>query len=351
MRVVQYGVHDVHYPRNVRMRAFLSTDLGAEVTVVERTRSGRKLSRAVADVLSLWRASRGADVVVLSEFRLTHAPLAWAVARLRGAQLVVDHFVGLHETVVEDWATVRPGSLAARRLAAQDRLAARLADVCVTDTRPRAERLQELYGRPVLALPVGAPEWARPSTGSATRGDALRFLYYGNYLPLHGVPTIVEILAEVSRSRAVVAEFIGDGRDRSHVQEMVREVGLGGAVRFIDSVPETALAEHIAAADVVFGVFGDSRKARDVVPNKVWQGLACGKTTVTGDGPAVRELVEVVGRQLLVVDRTDAPAAADAILGARADVETAATAHTRLEQFTAAGYACLAAALRPALTS
>ncbi|WP_058724218.1 glycosyltransferase [Curtobacterium luteum] len=356
MRVVQYGVHDPAYPRNERIRAFLSAELGADVTVLERRRSGSRLRRAVQEVVDLWRASRGADVIVLSEFRLTHAPLVWAVARLRRARFVVDHFVGLHETVVEDWRKVHPKSSTARRLAVQDALAARLADLCLTDTQPRAARLAAMHGRPVLALPVGAPSWARPSAtpragvGPAAAPDAdrapLRVLYYGNYLPLHGVPEIVGILAELVRHRAVAATFIGDGLDRSTIERSVRTLGLAGCVEFLDPVPEAELVRQITAHDVVLGVFGDSRKARDVVPNKVWQGLACGKTTVTGDGPAVRELHDVVGDQLVIVGRGEPVRAAEAIVAAASRTTDTSTAHERLEQYTRTAYRRLAEQLR-----
>lgn len=350
MRVVQYGVHDPGYPRNARLRSFLVERLGADVTVLVRARVGGRVRRIVADVAGLWRASRGADVIVLSEFRLTHAPLVWAVARLRGARFVVDHFVGLHETVIEDWRRAAPGGLTARRLAAQDALAARLADVCLTDTAPRAERLTAQHSRPVLALPVGAPAWARPTPLQPAEDGALRVLYYGNYIPLHGVDIVVQVLAELARSRPFVATFIGDGPDRRAIELAVTSLGYADRCRFLDPVAEAELARHIEASDVVLGVFGTSQKAMDVVPNKVWQGLACGRLTVTGDGPAVRALAPVAGDQLVLVDRQDPAAAARAISAAvgasrQGSFAGLSDVDVRLEQFTQQAFERFAAEL------
>jgi len=346
MRIVQYGVHDPQYPRNARIRAHLVERIGADVVVLRRPRDGTRVRRAFAEVLRLWRASRDADVVIVSEFRLTHAPVAWLVARLRGAQLVVDHFVGLHETVVEDWNRVPVGSVTARRLRAQDALAARIADVCLTDTAPRADRLGRLHGRPVLALPVGAPGWARPAVRSESAGDTLALLYYGNYLPLHGVGAIVDILTELAPARRFSATFIGSGAERAAVQAALRARGLIGHCRFVDAVPEAELGAYIGAADIVFGVFGDSRKALDVVPNKVWQGLACGRVTITGDGPAVRALQPVVGDQLVIVDRADPRAAARVLAAYDGPPASADDADLRLERAVRTAYESLTGSLR-----
>lgn len=345
MHVVQYGVHDPGYPRNARLRHFLGEHLGAQVTVLARARSGSRMRRMVTDVTGLWRASRNADVLVLSEFRLTHAPLVWAVARIRGARFVVDHFVGLYETVVEDWGRAAPGSWTARRLSAQDAIAARLADICLTDTDPRARRLAAAHHRSVLALPVGAPAWARPVPPAPNSGDVVRVLYYGNYIPLHGVDTIVDVLVALAHLRPFEATFIGNGPERAAIERAVVAGGISTRCRFLDPVAESELVGHIAATDVVLGVFGTSRKATDVVPNKVWQGLACGRVTITGDGPAVRELAAVAGDQLVVVDRDDVEAAARRIAAVGGTPASASDIDLRLEAFTVRAFEQFGAAL------
>lgn len=296
--------------------------------------------RGVLDVLALWRASRGADVVLLSEFRISHAAVAWAVARLRRSTFVVDHFVGLHETVVEDHGAVRPGGLRARRLAFLDGLSLRLADLCVTDTAVRAARLSTRARREVFPLPVGAPEWIAPSTTPSDGGaQRLQFLYAGNYLPLHGVDRIADLFSGIAARCPARMTFIGAGPARPAVEDRMREAGLSDRCAFVDPVPPDVLAREIACADVVFGVFGDSAKARSVVPNKVWQGLAAGKVVVTQDTEAVRELQPVVGRALVLVDRA-APRAGDVLADVRAALGRTPVGDARaaLEAFVATSF-------------
>ncbi|NRD27893.1 glycosyltransferase [Frigoribacterium sp. VKM Ac-2836] len=318
LRVLQYGVHDTGYPRNVRVRAHLERQLGASVVIAPRSRAARRSLRAIDDVRALLRGARHADVVLLSEFRLGHAPLAWLVARLHGAVLVVDGFVGLYETVVDDWRRVSPASPAALRFRVLDAAAVRFADVYLVDTEPRAAEIVRRHApsAPVLALAVGAPAWATWQP-PAPPHDALRVLYYGGYIPLHGVDLVIDALALVGARRRVEVVLVGDGPARRSVEARVARAGLADRCAFVDAVAESELVDHIARADVVLGVFGSSTKARGVVANKVWQGLACGRTVITQRSSALDDVRREVGGLLVQTEPASASSIADALVAAR----------------------------------
>lgn len=293
VRVFQYGVHDASYPRNARVRRYLDSLDGVEVSMALRARSGGRLRRAFDDFRALWRGAQSADVVLLSEFRLTHAPLVKAVAAFVGARTVIDGFVGLHETAVGDWGRLDPRSVRARRLALHDRLAVRSADLYLIDTEVRAGAIRRTHpGAAVLALPVGAPSWAahRPRSTEVDGTRPVHFLYYGNYIPLHGLDLVVDAFSALDAAVDFRVTFLGDGGMRPRIEARVAETGWASRATFLDSVPEAGLAEHIASADVVLGVFGDSEKARSVLANKVWQGLASGRVVVTQAGAALDDL-------------------------------------------------------------
>lgn len=316
-RVLYYGVHDVDYPRNQRIRRFLAGQ-GHSVSVVSRARLGGRLRRAWSDLTGLVHGARSADVIVLSEFRLTHAPLVWLVARLVGARVVVDGFVGLHETAVGDHRAHHRRSLRARVFEMQDRLALAAADLFLIDTEVRAEavRAASACGTRVLALPVGAPAWAIHRR--STPAGPLRILYYGNYIPLHGLDVVVDALDELAGRRAFHVTLLGDGALRPAVERRVRASLWSASAAFREPVPEQRLADVIADADVVLGVFGSSEKAGSVIANKVWQGLACGRPVVTQDSPALADLPEAVSPLLAAT----APGDAHSLAQVLADLET-----------------------------
>src|SRR5262249_30739236 len=67
---------------------------------------------------------------------------------------------------------------------------------------------------------------------------------------------------------------------------------------------------ELHACGCALGIFGTSEKARRVIPNKVFQALACGAPVVTGDTPAMRELGDDAA---LLVPPGDADALAEAV--------------------------------------
>jgi glycosyltransferase involved in cell wall biosynthesis len=111
-----------------------------------------------------------------------------------------------------------------------------------------------------------------------------------------------------------------------------RIVGSGQLDRELDDVPPNV--ERVAWLDYervpvelhrcgcALGIFGTSDKAHRVIPNKVFQALACGAPVVTGDTPAARELLRHDESALLI--RPGDPAAlASAIRRLAADAALA----------------------------
>jgi O-antigen/teichoic acid export membrane protein len=306
VRVVYLRVENPEYPRNQRIRQYLGEHhSNIEVTVMPRSVSGPRPLRILADILTIVFRTHGYGIYIVSEFSLPFVPLVWAVARLNRATVVVDRFVGKYETVVEDWGRAKPGSLRAGVCRLVDACAAWCADVLLVDTEVRAEALRQRHRTraEVLSLPVGAPDWATALPPLEHHG--LRVLYYGSFQPLHGVPIIFKALFDASPE--VSLTVVGEGRP-GEAQALARSIGVEGRCTFRPPVAAEELAEIIRAHDVVLGVFGTSPKAQSVIANKVWQGLACGRTVVTQDGAALQEIREIVGDQLVLIPSGDAPA-------------------------------------------
>ncbi|WP_129337842.1 glycosyltransferase [Cellulomonas endophytica] len=306
------------YPRSRRISRYLE-ERGVEVRVVEaHDLSPSTLVQVLAELWSLWRLSRGADAVLVAEMQLQYAAAAAVVARLRRRPLVVDAFIGLEETV-RDRAR---GPVPAPRLAAAralDRLALASASAVLVDTAVRGRALVRRTGLAparVAVLPVGAPGWAGQVVPHGEAGPALRVLYYGNYIPLHGVEALVEGLARTRRP--VEAVLVGDGQDRAAAEALVDALGCRDRITFLPPVPEADLVPLLSWCDVVLGIFGTSEKAATVVANKVWQGLAAGRTVVTRESPALQDLEALVGDALVTVPAGDGAAIAAALAGVRA---------------------------------
>jgi hypothetical protein len=136
------------------------------------------------------------------------------------------------------------------------------------------------------------------------------------------------------------------------MEDLAQTLKIGDTVRFLDPVPEDKLGAIIHDHDVVFGVFGSSVKARTVIANKVWQGLACGRVVITMSSPALDELVPLVPPDLLkqIVDvEPDSVARAITEVAARSAPKVAHDVAKRLEQYVEHAYGALEEGLRGCL--
>ena len=75
---------------------------------------------------------------------------------------------------------------------------------------------------------------------------------------------------------------------------------------------------YIQKSSIVLGVFGVTSKTAMVIPNKIYEALACGKPVITADTPAAAELLKDT-QSALLVPPGDPEALARAIMTLRSD--------------------------------
>jgi glycosyltransferase involved in cell wall biosynthesis len=108
----------------------------------------------------------------------------------------------------------------------------------------------------------------------------LHIIYFGTYVPLHGTPVFAAALADcLSRGLAINLTLVGVGAERRVVNECLSP--FAGSVEWHDWMNEPELARRGASSDLSLGIFGKSKKALRVVPNKAYQSIAAGTPVVT----------------------------------------------------------------------
>ena len=112
-------------------------------------------------------------------------------------------------------------------------------------------------------------------------------LQYGKWSPLHGADVVLAA-AELLRAEPFRFVLIGEGQLSAELRGAIAARGLTN-VEWLGELPAPELRAHTLAADVCLGVFGGSEKAARVVPNKVFDALACGRPVVTADSDGARE--------------------------------------------------------------
>jgi len=336
MKVCYFGTYDVEQSRNSVIIQGLRQN-GVEVVecharlwrnTADKIQSVRKglfhpglLWRVLHTYLRLLRRYiriGDYDVMVVGYAGHFDIFLAKLLTIFSGKPLVFDALLSLTETIVEDRGLAPRGSLLAHLAYLVDKYSCRLADLVLLDTQAHMQHFHRDFGAGLDKLrqvPVGADEvYCRDSSSSGNEGDPFRVLYFGQYIPLHGVNYIVQAAKILEEHADIRFELVGDGQTYEEVFSLAQRLQVRNVTFHREWFsPENLIAGFIRPADVCLGIFGDSAKARRVVPIKVFVALAMGKPVITGDSPAARELL-THGADAILCEMANPQALAQAIL-------------------------------------
>jgi glycosyltransferase involved in cell wall biosynthesis len=328
--VAYFGTYEPDYPRNAVLIAGLREHGVAvhefhaalpQMTAAEMAgaRGAARLAAGVAEahvrLLTQHTGHLDVDAVVVGYPGHFLVPFGRLLAAFRHAKLVFDPLVSLLDTFAGDRGLVRAGGAKALAVRALDETAFRLPALVLADTQAHAAYYQRTFGLPrerLAVAPVGAlPESrANGAARAVGRGEPLTVLQYGKWSPLHGADVVLGA-AELLRDEPVRFVLIGEGQLSGELRSHIAAADLTN-VRWVGALPQDELRARTLAADVCLGVFGVSEKAGRVVPNKVFDALACGRPVVTADSDGAREWLRD-GESALLTPAGDAAALAAAL--------------------------------------
>lgn len=277
------------------------------------------------------------DAVMVGYLGLIDLFAIWPWAKLRRKPIVWDALMSLYNTLVIDRGMFKENSLRAKVLFLAEWMACRMADRVLVTTEQRRKdfvtRYQLAWDR-VVAIPVGVEFDAFPersvSKDDASAADEVKLLFYGNFLPLHGVKTIVKA-AQLAVDRPYQWTLIGSGQTAAEVQTMLDDAPVPN-LTWLKWVEYPTLHQWIHRADIGLGIFGGSNKAAETIPNKIYQILATGTPLITRDSPAMRELFSEQGaRGVYLIPPENPEAILDAIENFQTDRAELVSQHLHRE--------------------
>lgn len=268
-------------------------------------------------IRGMWAIRKDAgdiDILFVTKFDPLVLPLAAIYAWVLDARLVYDLFVSLHRTAEMrgvSWSLVKATYVV-------ERLTYRLPDHHLVGTNQFIELYAEMYHLPQSAFvrfPPGADE-DRFYPREVPKRQTFTALYWGNFLPHHGVDVILDAAVEL-QDEDIQFVMLGTGPERAAAEERKTNHGLAN-VSFEGYVEEPELQRWIASSHVTLGVFSDDPRALASITNKVCESVASGKATVTEDSPAIRE--RFTNREdIYTVPPEDGTALAEGVLELRND--------------------------------
>ena len=333
LRVCYFGTYRANYSRNQILQKGLKAQ-GVQVYECHATlwrgiedrveqASGGWISptfwfRALRAYLQLLREHRRIpeyDVMLLGYPGQFDTFLGRMLARRRRKPMALDLYMSLY-LIAEERGLVERSPRTGALIRKLESIGLKQPDLIISDTAEYVRYHCQTYGlepERFKLVPAGADDqyfFRRPNIQPSS--DAIRLIYYGTFIPNHGVPTIVKAAKSLKEKQNLHFDLYGDGPEREMSEILASEMDLSN-VSFHGWTDKSILGEEAARSNIILGVFGTTKQSMMTVQNKIWEAMSVGRPVITGDSPTMRDTF-TDGEHVYLVKRDDPEALAEGIL-------------------------------------
>lgn len=249
-------------------------------------------------VIKAWSA----DAIYLSPMNTRFIKSALWAAKTFRKKLIVEMYISIYDTFVGDrkplkGKQIEAGSRLAKSMLRKDVLALTQSDFIIHTAQHELSYWEKLLEIEIERQKVAiAPNFNVSDLvrSNQTRDDTLRICWWGTFIPLHGLDNILQAMQILQQQgvRFTCSLFGVDNDSFVTYSQKIEQAQLQDCVylrkdlRFSDrSLPEY-LVQH---CDLALGIFGNTAKAENTVPNKLIEALSMGIPTLTMQSPALNE--------------------------------------------------------------
>lgn len=307
MRVCYFGTYRAGYNRNKIMIAALK-NAGVDVVICHENlwqsiedrenvttggwRSPKfwwRVVRAYARLLWKYTKVGDYDIMVVGYPGQIDTFLARVLTNLQKKPLVLDVLISLYLVSMERGLEHAKHS-AVKFLRWLEKKSLKKPDLLLLDTQVFTawfENHLQISPDRFKVVPIGADDGIfYPQLAIEKGAQDFTVLYYGTYIPNHGINKIMDMAAILDKTSDIRIVMIGDGPERDWAESFVASNNLS-KVTFKDWIPQQELVTEISKADVSLGAFGDRPQSLLTVHNKVYECMALGKTVLAARSPAI----------------------------------------------------------------
>ena len=215
-------------------------------------------------------------------------------------RIIFDAFISFYDTYVFDKKLANKFSLKGLYYYLLDYLACRFSHILIFDTEAHCDYFKKTFNcnlqKKGIILPVSLDlelidSIKADSSPYDKKGEVFKILFYGYYIPLQGVEYIIKAADILRGNKDIKFILIGSGQTYKEMKSLKEKLRLEN-IEFIARLDYPTLLRYIKKAHVCLGIFGNSDKAKRVIPNKVLDYLACSKIVITGNNSEMEKHFE-----------------------------------------------------------
>lgn len=287
MTICYFGIYNKNYPRNQVLIAGLKQN-GIKVLECNSRKKG------IIKYFSLWyqhsKIKNKYDVMVVGFLGQKIIKFA---KKLTSKPVVLDAFVSQYLSNIYDRRLYSQWSFKAKKIRKLEQQACELADLILLDTQAQIKYFIDRYNinkEKFIRIFVGANNKVYFKQKQIQKSDKFIIYWHGYIVPFYAVKTVVQV-AEILKDHSNIEFRIvtRKGNQSEKIKQQAKDLNLKN-IKFYCEKSFSGLAKFINSADVCLGIFGNNQKAKVVIPNKIYEAIACAKPVITANHKVINEL-------------------------------------------------------------
>ncbi|MFX0001827.1 MAG: glycosyltransferase, partial [Candidatus Hermodarchaeota archaeon] len=330
--VLYMGSYEESYARNkIFIKGLQSNNIKVFQYNIKSTNLLKNLRLFLRNFKNLYY--KNFDLIILFSQSPIQLLIAKFLAYLKRVPLIYDKFISKLQTVYHDRNLYKRTKLIPRIgwyliLYSLDFIDCKLADFIILDTYSHIKYFHEKFNIPLRKfrrILVGSQDdifYPREKIKSEENKFIVGF--WGSFIHLHGIEYIINAAKILEKDNEIFIILVGQGQTYEESEKLAKSLKLTN-IKFIPKsfLIENKLedlAELIATFDIGLGIFGNTDKTIQVIPNKIFEGIAMDLPMISCESPAIKELF-TNEENIVLCERANSQSLANAILRLKSDKE------------------------------
>ncbi len=243
--------------------------------------------------------------------------LVWFAKLISNKKIIFDAFTSLYLTNVEDRKICSSKSFKAKYYAWLDKSSCKKADKILLDTQAQINYFVEKYK-------LNKNKFIRVFVGSENDCGLInknnnkfsnKFIvhWHGYIVPFYSLETIIKSAKILEKYKDIEFQIVTRFNSKyENIKNLSEKLNLKN-IKFFPETDYQGVFKFINQADICLGIFGDNKKAQVVIPNKIYEAVACAKPIITVNHKVLNELF-IENKNIILVNSKDEKDLANKIL-------------------------------------